>query len=204
MKLQSLQLTVIMTVSVSLMSCFGFDKEEYTRGMESYNDHDYMDLGLSVNWATCNIKANNPGDCGEYSEWCKVLDVNGNASNPYAYFTTKDAASYYWGGNWRMPTKEEFEELLTNCTWKWTEYERSGQKGYKVTSNVPGYTDRSIFIPAGGWIHSGNLSNQNSRGYYWSIDRSSGNGNMIWGLFFSSKECNVDVSLSNTTDAINL
>jgi len=189
-KIHVFQLTALLTVSFAFLSCI--DKDEYTRGVENYNGHDYVDLGLSVNWATCNIKANNPGDCGEYSEWCKVLD--GKPSNPYAYFTVSDAANYYWGGNWRMPTKEEFEELLTNCTWKWTEYQNSHQNGFKVTSNIPGFTDRSIFIPAGGWIHNGDMSNHNSRGYYWSKSRNTGSSDMVWGLFFSSKERDIDIS----------
>ena len=53
-----------------------------------------------------------------------------------------------WGGDWRIPTKEELEELLNNCTWTWTSL--NGVNGYQVTSNKSGYTDRSIFLPAAG------------------------------------------------------
>ena len=53
-----------------------------------------------------------------------------------------------WGGNWRMPSKAEFEELLSKCSWKWTTM--SGTSGYKITSS----NGMSIFLPANG-EHSG-------------------------------------------------
>ena len=57
-----------------------------------------------------------------------------------------DVANICLGGNWRMPTEKEFQELIDSCTWTWTEL--NGVQGCVVTSNVEGFTDRSIFIPA--------------------------------------------------------
>lgn len=59
--------------------------------------------------------------------------------------TQDDAARANWGGNWRMPTKEEFAELYEKS--EWTEDTVNGVAGYRVTSKVPGYTSKSIFLP---------------------------------------------------------
>lgn len=59
-----------------------------------------------------------------------------------------DAARANWGDSWRMPTDEEWNELIENCTWTWTDnYNGTGVAGGIVTSNKPGYTDKSIFLP---------------------------------------------------------
>ena len=57
-----------------------------------------------------------------------------------------DVANVRWGGSWRIPTLEEWTELRSNCTW--TADSINGVKVLKGTSNIPGYTDRSIFLPA--------------------------------------------------------
>ena len=63
-----------------------------------------------------------------------MSDISGNP--------TYDAARANWGGNWRMPTAAEFEELLSKCTWSWVTL--NGTKGYNVTSKING---NSIFFP---------------------------------------------------------
>ena len=79
-----------------------------------------------------------------------------------------DAATANWGGSWRMPTKADFEELIANCTWTWTEdYDDTGIKGYIVTSKAEGNTN-SIFFPAAGVRFGTSLGNVGSRGGYWS------------------------------------
>ncbi len=57
-----------------------------------------------------------------------------------------DAAFYNWDGEWQTPSPAQFQWLLDNCTWTWDDT----KKGYKVTSNVSGYTSKSIFLPAAG------------------------------------------------------
>ena len=62
-----------------------------------------------------------------------------------------DAASKILGGKWRIPTDEEWTELLDKCTWTWTDsYNETGVGGMIVTSKVSGFTDKSIFLPAAG------------------------------------------------------
>ena len=68
-----------------------------------------------------------------------------------------DAATVNWGEGWRMPTKEEFEELLANTEYEWTEVD--GVQGAKFTSKVDGYTDKFLFFPAVGFVERGNFIN---------------------------------------------
>ena len=115
----------------------------------------YVDLGLSVKWATCNVGAKSPEDYGSYFAWGETTkkdtytkensktkgksfgDISGNS----AY----DAARANWGSTWRLPTKAECQELIDNCTWTLTTY--NGKKGYKVVSKK---NNNSIFLPAAG------------------------------------------------------
>ena len=139
-------------------------------GKKKHNGHEYVDLGLSVKWATCNVGATSPEDFGHYFAWgetspkdeytedncstCgkQMSDIAGNAQY--------DAATANWGGDWRMPTKAEQEELLNNCTWTWTT--QNGVNGY----NVKGPNGNSIFLPAAGSRKS-SLYGAGSGGGYW-------------------------------------
>ena len=162
-----ISLLSILSFALLISSC----KEQ-----SSHNGHEYVDLGLSVKWATCNVGAQTPEDYGDYYAWgetepkdfyfwdtYKYCDGTYNSLTKYtdgAYgkdgFSDNksvldpedDVAHVKWGGNWRIPTKDELEELRTKCTW--TSTTLNGVKGYSVTSNVDGYTDRSIFLPATG------------------------------------------------------
>jgi len=138
------------------------------------NGHEYVDLGLpsGLKWATCNVGANSPSEYGDYYAWGetttktsytyensktynkKIGDIGGNASY--------DAARANWGGTWRMPTKEEFDELLNKCIWTWTT--QGEEEGYEVT----GPNGNSIFLPAAGFRGGTSLNFAGSYGNYWS------------------------------------
>ena len=138
----------------------------------SHNGHEYVDLGLSVKWATCNIGANTPQESGDYYAWgetttkstyyasnCATWKVDiGDISDAPQY----DAAATNWGGSWRMPTLIEFNELQEKCTWVWTT--RGGANGYEVTSKING---NSIFLPAVGYRAEKSLESNGVRGMYW-------------------------------------
>lgn len=143
-----------------------------SRKQAATNGHEYVDLGLSVKWATCNVGASKPEDYGNYYAWGETStkssytennsktfgksmgDINGNSSY--------DAARANWGGKWRMPTKVEMRELIDNCTWEWTT--QNGVKGYKVTGPNGNY----IFLPAAGTRNGSSLNYAGSLGIYWS------------------------------------
>ena len=110
------------------------------------SDYKYVDLGLSVNWAQININASFEGDPGDSFAWGKPeLEWRSSDSNVKHDSDSVDVASYAWGGDWRLPTTQEFQELLDSC--EWTLEDTDKQHGYRVTSKVAGYTDRSIFFP---------------------------------------------------------
>lgn len=73
-----------------------------------------------------------------------------------------DVATVKWGGAWRMPTTEEQQELIDNCTWQWTTL--NGVNGYCVT----GPNGNSIFLPAAGYRLSTGANYRGSNGFYWS------------------------------------
>ena len=143
-----------------------------------HEGHGYVDLGLSIKWATCNVGATSPEDFGHYFAWgetspkdeytrdnCstygkEMSDISGNAQY--------DAATANWGGDWRMPTEAEQKELLNNCTWTWTT--QNGVNGY----NVKGPNGNSIFLPAAGYRSGSSLYRAGSDGYYWSSTHNDG------------------------------
>ena len=95
-----------------------------------------------------------------------------------------DAANFNWGGDWRMPTIDEIDELVDNCTWTWTT--QNGVNGYKVSSKV---NANSIFLPAAGYRYSSDIYYAGSSGSYWSSSLGTSSSNGACSLFSSS---NVD------------
>ena len=146
------------------------------------NGHDYVDLGLSVKWATCNVGAETPEEYGDYFAWgetstkgtydsvnCPTYGLSNSELQAQGYIDSEgnltaqyDAATANWGGSWRMPTEAEQEELLDNCTWTWTT--QNGVNGH----NVEGPNGNSIFLPAAGFRYGSSLHGVGIGGDYWS------------------------------------
>ncbi len=139
----------------------------------SINGHEYVDLGLSVKWATCNVGAFSPEDYGNYYAWGEITTKAEYTVLNYNYDKIKiiggisgneqyDAARVNWGGTWRMPTKEECDELLKKCMWTRTTY--GGKEGYRVTGSNGNY----IFLPASGYKSGSLLKDAGNTGGCWS------------------------------------
>ena len=169
--------------------------------------HEYVDLGLSVKWATCNVGASSPEGYGSYFAWGETSpkseytwanlkycnDTTGDSFSKYnqnqggtkdnktVLDLSDDAAHVNWGGSWRMPTDAEFQELIDKCTWTWTTV--NGKNGYKVVSKSNG---NSIFLPAAGFRSGTSLGSADSYGYYWSSSLDESNSYYARGLDFSS------------------
>lgn len=151
----------------------------------------YVDLGLSVKWAQLNLGATHREDFGDYFAWGETTPKENYSDENYKWFNEEgmltkycthegygivddksvlepedDAATIIMGAGWRTPTLKEFQELCDNCTWVWSSL--GGVRGYKVTSNVPGYTDNFIFIPTGGSRKYDEPPITNYQGLYWS------------------------------------
>lgn len=121
-----------------------------------------VDLGLSIYWCSCNVGAEAPEEFGDYYAWGETSPKSTYTKDNYAYYTSTtqyidigecisgteyDAATVNLGSDWRMPTKEEMQELIDNCTWDWVQIK--GVNGYKVT----GQNGNSIFLPSTGYHH---------------------------------------------------
>ena len=177
------QLLLSMLALTLVVGCGNTDKKKDSN--PSHEGHEYVDLGLSVKWATCNVGANSPEDYGEYYAWgetstksiytedkCetwnqKIDDIKG---------TNRDVAHVKWGGDWRMPTEEEFKELLEKCNWEWA------GSGYEVT----GPNGNSIYLPAAGHRNGERLYGDGLWGDYWSSTPVSDYTYGAYELFFSS------------------
>lgn len=165
------------------------------------DNHEAVDLGLSVKWATCNVGASSPEEYGDHYAWGEtetkaVYDWNTykwckGSFNKLTKYTrndsaegtavrmkldlTDDAAHVHWGGSWRMPTRNEFHELRENCEWTWTTL--NGVKGYKVTSKSTGH---SIFLPPSGRRYGSRLNDVGRYGYYWTSSLYKPNPALAW------------------------
>lgn len=144
-----------------------------------HNGHEYIDLGLSVKWATCNLGANDAENYGNHYGW------------------GGDAARTNWGGNWRMPTDMEWIELRNSCTWSWTK--KNGVGGYLVKSRK---NSNTIFLPAAGYSMKGSSGcySLGAHGYYWSSTMDKNNQNFALGVQFDS----ADKAFSRSLDRKNL
>ena len=95
-----------------------------------------------------------------------------------------DAAHVHWGGDWRMPTKQELSDLGGNCDWTWTTL--NGVDGY-VVKGKGAYASASIFLPVAGYGTGTSFRNAGSNGYYWSSVPDSDDSH-AWYLAFNSSD----------------
>ena len=179
---------------------------------------EYVDLGLSVNWATCNVGAASPERYGDYYAWGEIetkryyswdnyIWANASEKSLTKYCNAReygndgfydgktildpenDVAHVKWGGEWRMPSVSELNELLENCTWVWST--QNGVDGYRVTSNKPGYEGNYIFLPVG-YLQGDGLSGYDYIGCYLSNSVNTDNPDNAWYLDFSSGRKRLD------------
>ena len=92
-----------------------------------------------------------------------------------------DAAHVHWGGNWRMPTKQELEDLNSKCDW--TRTSTNGVDGFVVRGKGD-YASNSIFLPYPGYGSWTGLTSSGSGGYYWSSVPVSASSQDAWDLGF--------------------
>ena len=144
---------------------------------------------VDVNWvqlwdggpkfAEYNIGATSATENGGYYAWGGTY-MNGIGITWYEDPNTgnavltgnDDTATALWGSKWRMPTKEEFDNLLKNCTVEWIDgdtkkYNNTDVKGLLCTGKGD-YKDNSVFLPAAGFCKDGDGSGQGRKGCYYS------------------------------------
>lgn len=216
-------------LSAQVKNLFFFDSEASSADKEtgSLDNYGYVDLGLSVLWATHNVGAATPAGRGGLYAWGEteeevgdtsvlyataysalqykyslddkidsvskycVVDTFGVVDNLVRLEASDDAASVNWSSKWRMPTVEELSELMENCSVLFTDdYEGTGVSGILLTSKVPGYTDRSIFLPGNGYIQyeqkpTDAEGKELADPYYWSSSLCEARCWLAWQMTFS-------------------
>lgn len=168
--------TVIITASVS-----NGVYDQRTFNIMPKQKEEYVDMGLSVLWATCNLGADSFEKNGDYYSWGETTPKSyygwdnyawGHQNNDMTYNLTKyltkekygsvdnlvqlqsqdDAAVTTLGNGWRMPTNKEFQELIDNSyVYTMYNYYNTGINGYSVVSKVEGFEDKSLFFPCAGY-----------------------------------------------------
>lgn len=198
--------------------------------------HSYVDMGLGVEWATCNIGATAPEEYGYYFAWGEICGYNqddnigrnfdwksyewitpGKATGEYvtkytcddsqnngcwydngAYVGTvvngvtymnltellpeDDAATFNWGKDWRMPTRQEYEDLINKNNSATSIVTVNGVKCLKILSKING---KYILLPAAGYRMDYNIKNINEQGYYLSSSLHEASTHS-WTLFFDT------------------
>lgn len=151
-----------------------------------------VDLGLSKKWTSCNVGADSMESVGYYFAWGEVNAKDKYTWGTYKYNkgddycptkyncltdygvvvdykttldATDDAASVILGSGYRIPTKEEWQELINYCTWEYVK--TNGIWGYKVTSKIVGYTDQYLFLPCAGMICNQEIQGKGIACFYW-------------------------------------
>ena len=166
-------------------------------------------------WAICNVGADTPEGYGDYFAWgetqpkssyswsnyqyCQgsentltkycfnpIYGYNGFTDSFTALFPEDDAATANWGKDWRMPTREEWQELYNNTSYSWITL--NGVKGrILIASN-----GNSLFLPATGYLNDNSrLYSVGSSGYYWSSSLNTYvYPNRAWySYFYSDSQC---------------
>lgn len=162
---------VLFVVISSIITYNGYKKRHPTIYVTEEQNKVAVDLGLSVNWASCNVGANSPEEYGNYYGWGEptgtdVYEYTGTSVSelinrfpnrtygtppPFSIIDTQnDIAKHNWGDEWRMPTKAEAQELISKC--KIVYYNSGDKKLVKVV----GPNGKYIIFPSAGFVQGTN------------------------------------------------
>ena len=166
--------------------------------VDSFDGYNMIDLGLPSGtlWADRNIGASKPEEYGHYFAWGEVEPKYGDYTwetytyldNPQILSPSNDAATYTWGRRWCTPTKEQFDELIDNCEWKWIS--RNGINGIEFTSKTNGET---IFFPAAGYRCCSLLAAE-THGFYLSSCLDDSYCDEVWNFAFHSNHLSTNTA----------
>lgn len=166
-----------------------------------------VDMGLpsGIKWAAGNLGAVEETDPGLYYMWGETMGHTKGGerelySGNYSFLkqdsifedltSVQDAVIVRLGGEWRMPTKAEFEELIDNSSQQWTSnYKYTGVAGILFTSKING---NKLFFSACGGYYNSKCCGWGKTGGYWSSDFCSSTN--AWGLYFNQVAGNTIVS----------
>ena len=176
-----------------------------------------LGLPSGLKWAKRNVGAETETDYGYYFQWGDIEDKSNADCNweSYKYWNdtedtmTKyntlseygenldgkttldlkdDAARVHMGGDWRMPTDNDFQELLDNTTIEWiTNFNGSDVNGMKFISKAD--TTKYIFIPASGYRAASSFYDRGRYGSVWSSSLYAVYPNLALDLYFFGPRC---------------
>lgn len=197
--------------------------EQQQQALPEICNEQAVDLGLSSGtiWAGWNVGATSAEQCGDYYAWGETktkkeysnfnyFDLNNGAD--FEDFTTyyneggktsircsnRDVAWVKWGHQWAIPTKDQADELVRECTWTWMKY--NGANGFAVT----GPNGKSLFLPAAGEHYTGLDSSQKDvnevisvgeQAWYWTSELNKDYSVSAYIISFFQKKAEVDVQL---------
>lgn len=181
---------VLGVISVILLSDRNTPVNYETSKGSVYESQEYVDLGLSVKWATCNVGTTSPEGFGDFYAWgetnpkweytkenSETWNISiGNISGKELY----DVAKVKLGKGWRIPTEYEAQELVDRCTWIPTV--QNGVSGTKVV----GPNGKSIFLPAAGYYYGNSHDSVAYNGRYWTSTPYNNRPNCAYYLYFSN------------------
>lgn len=171
---------------------------------------EYVDLGLSVRWATFNVGAAAPEGTGYYFAWgetepkqtytwenYKYKEKNSDNLTKYNEYSVlgpvdylnvlqpeDDAATAQWGEGWITPTSSMYAELIDNCNWEMITI--NGVTGYKVTGTAQGFESNSIFLPLWGYRYENNFYGIGIDGRLWTSTLRPSDSYSSYYLYFNS------------------
>lgn len=166
-------------------------------------------------WAKCNVGSDTPEGFGDYFSWGETESKTKYTLMNYKYYhrggvnqLTKycnstdygykrfidnlivledddDVATVVWGKDWRIPTKEEWNELCQNTINVWTT--QNDVNGWLFTAD----NGNSIFLPAAGCCEASDVLDVSNYGYYWSKTLSTESPWGAWYFYFSLNGNNI-------------
>lgn len=171
------------SVGVSYGEEVSFNTLDGNDGDDSGSDseiagHEYVDLGLpsGLKWATCNVGAEKPEDYGDYFAWGEIETkseytesnslTHGKQMDDISGDVQYDVAAANWGGSWRMPTKDEMIELVSNCEWEWILIEKNDYDSVKCYKGI-GPNGNSVIFPVAGCYNGPSLISVGTGGLCW-------------------------------------
>lgn len=169
------------------------------------NGHEWVDLGLSVKWATCNVGASSPKECGDYYAWGETEPNKYSYTwAKYKYYVSGDSlyniqfSRYNTDGSFGnvdgkvvLSLKDDVANVKWKGSWRMPTKEECGElvdecdwswdhNGYKIT----GPNGMSIFLPAAGYRDGSSTKEVDSDGHYWSSSLHTDRPSYAWFLFF--------------------
>ena len=183
------------------------DEETILAGREvrRFGKFNAVDLGLSLLWADCNVGGDSDSPIGGLYGWADpsgektsqnvkdYLEIVGgtNVKTPQNISGTRyDIATAKWGKEWRMPSKDNWKELVEKC--KWTKEKAFHVNGYRVE----GPNGNSIFLPNTG-IRFGEAISNTDAGYYWTSEMAQDDRKCAYYYYFDEEKYNDIVSTRN-------